>query len=108
VVVQASENENFGFAVAEGLAAGRAVVCGPTNGTGDYPGDAGFRFERYDVEAVTMAMDRARLAIAADRARLAELARSAARRHFGRQQVAERLVEIASAVIARRRHRRAS
>jgi glycosyltransferase involved in cell wall biosynthesis len=108
VVVQPSENENFGFAIAEGLAAGRAVVCGPTNGTRDYPGAAGFWFERYDVEAVASAMDRARLAIEADRVRVSELARSAARRHFAAAHVAERLVEIASAVIARRRQRRAS
>ncbi len=105
VVVQPSENENFGFAVAEGLAAGRAVVCGPTNGTGDYPGDAGFRFERYDEEAVAAAMDRARVAIESDRARVAAVARSSARRHFGAPQVAERLVEIASSVIARRGRR---
>jgi glycosyltransferase involved in cell wall biosynthesis len=108
VVVQPSENENFGFAIAEGLAAGRAVVSGPTNGTGDYPGEAGFRFERYDVEAVTAAMDRARLAIESDRARISELARSAARRHFAPAQVARRLIEIASSAIARRQQRRAS
>jgi glycosyltransferase involved in cell wall biosynthesis len=108
VVVQPSENENFGFAVAEGLAAGRAVVCGPTNGTRDYPGGAGFWFERYDVEAVAQAMDRARLAIECDRARLAELARSSARRHFGATQVVDRLIEIAGSVIARRREQRPS
>jgi glycosyltransferase involved in cell wall biosynthesis len=108
VVVQPSENENFGFAIAEGLAAGRAVVCGPTNGTRDYPGEAGFSFERYDAEAVAAAMDRARLAVESDRPRLAEVARSAARRHFGAHEVAERLVEIARSVIARRQRRHAS
>lgn len=105
VVVQPSENENFGFAVAESLAAGRPVVVGPTNGTADYAGDAGFRFDRYDASSVAGAMDRARLAVQTDRVRLSELARSAAREHFAKDRVAKRLTELASHVIARRARR---
>lgn len=102
VVVQPSENENFGFAVAEALAAGRPVVVGPTNGTADYTGEAGFRFERYDAESVADAMDRARVAVEADRARLTDVARHAARHHFAKDAVARRLTALASDVIARR------
>jgi glycosyltransferase involved in cell wall biosynthesis len=105
VVVQPSQNENFGFAVAEALAAGRPVVLGPTNGTGDYPGEAGFQFERYDAESVANAMDRARQAVEADRRRVGEAARRAAREHLDKARVAERLTAIASEVIARRKQR---
>jgi glycosyltransferase involved in cell wall biosynthesis len=105
VVVQPSQNENFGFAVAEALAAGRPVVLGPTNGTADYPGEAGFRFERYDAASVADAMDRARLASERDRTRLHETARRAARTHFEKDGVAQRLVAFASEVIARRKRR---
>jgi glycosyltransferase involved in cell wall biosynthesis len=105
VVVQPSENENFGFAVAESLAAGRPVVVGPTNGTADYAGDAGFRFERYDAGSLAGAMDRARIAIEADRTGLADAARRAAREHFAKDLVASRLITLASDVIARRKRR---
>jgi glycosyltransferase involved in cell wall biosynthesis len=102
VVVQPSQNENFGFAVAEGLAAGRPVVLGPTNGTGDYPGEARFQFERYDADSVAAAMNRARAAVTADRVGLSELARRAAREHFTTEAVASRLLLLARDVIAHR------
>lgn len=102
IVVQPSENENFGFTVAESLAAGRPVVIGPTNGTADYPGEAGFRFERYDADSVADAMDRARLAVETDRSRVSKAARRAAREHFAKDIVAARLVRLATDVIARR------
>jgi glycosyltransferase involved in cell wall biosynthesis len=101
VVVQPSENENFGFAVAEALAAGRPVVVGATNGTGDYPGEAGFSFEHYDADSVAAAMDRARVAVEADRMGLSEIARRAAREHFATKAVVSRLLSLASGVIAR-------
>jgi glycosyltransferase involved in cell wall biosynthesis len=105
VVVQPSENENFGFAVAESLAVGRPVVVGPTNGTADYVGDAGFPFERYDAASVAAAMDRARIAVSSDRGRLREAAQRAAREHFDKDSVARRLTALATDVIARHKPR---
>lgn len=52
VLVQPSEEENFGSSVAEAIACGRPVVVGPTNGTGEWCGDAAFRFAKYEVESV--------------------------------------------------------
>ena len=56
VLVQPSEDENFGSAVAEALACGTPVVVGPTNGTADYIADAGVRFDRYETESVAAAI----------------------------------------------------
>jgi len=59
VLVQPSEHENFGFSLAEALAAGRLVVAGSTNGTLEYAGRAGFGFASYTPESVANAMARA-------------------------------------------------
>ncbi len=88
VLVQPSESENFGFSVAEALAAGRPVVVGPTNGTLDYAGAAAFAFDRYDASALTEALGRAREAVLGDGARVARLAREAAHLHFDPRRVA--------------------
>jgi glycosyltransferase involved in cell wall biosynthesis len=95
VLVQPSENENFGFSVAEAVAAGRPVVVGPSNGTADYVGDAGFRFERYEAASVAAALIRAHDAVLTQGEALSELARRAAREHFEPERVASRLIEIA-------------
>jgi glycosyltransferase involved in cell wall biosynthesis len=100
VVVQPSEHENFGFAVAEALAAGRPVVLGRTNGTLDYAGSAGFVFDAYEPESVATAMERARAAVRARGAELSEAARAAAREHFAPARVTERLRRVAGDVIA--------
>jgi glycosyltransferase involved in cell wall biosynthesis len=102
VLVQPSENENFGFAVAEALGAGRPVVLGPSNGTADYCANAVFAFDRHDPESVAAAMLRARDRVRADGASLARDARAAARRHFDPERVAEQLREIARGAMARR------
>jgi glycosyltransferase involved in cell wall biosynthesis len=66
VLVQPSEQEEFGHAVAEALACGIPVVTGPTNGTGAYaPASGSASFERYTPESVADAIERA-LAIARD------------------------------------------
>jgi glycosyltransferase involved in cell wall biosynthesis len=58
VLVQPSEEENFGSAVAEALACGRPVVVGPTNGTADYVGDGGIRISEYTPQALASAVSR--------------------------------------------------
>lgn len=78
VLLQPSQNENYGFSVAEALAAGRPVVGGPTNGTLDYAGDAAFRFVEYAAAAVAEATERALRAIDADGPGLSAKARHAA------------------------------
>jgi glycosyltransferase involved in cell wall biosynthesis len=103
VLVQPSEFENFGFSIAEALAAGRAVVAGPTNGTAAFGGDALFAFSSYTVEDVAAAMDRAAAAILADPERIARMARAAAHRHFAPGTVAERVTSLAQGLIEKRR-----
>jgi glycosyltransferase involved in cell wall biosynthesis len=56
VLVQPSEEENFGSSVAEALACGTPVVVGPTNGTGDYVDAGGARFSDYRPKAVAAAI----------------------------------------------------
>jgi len=57
VVIQTSEGENFGSAVAEGLGCGVPAVVGPTNGTRGFasPGCC-FVFEEYTPESVKQTM----------------------------------------------------
>jgi glycosyltransferase involved in cell wall biosynthesis len=101
VVVQPSENENFGSAVAEGLACGLPVVVGPTNGTKDYISPSSFVFPAYEPDAVCEALLNAAAAVRARRAELTADARAAAEQHFAVGHVAERLV----GVIRREHHR---
>jgi glycosyltransferase involved in cell wall biosynthesis len=102
VLVQPSQHENFGFSVAEALAAGRAVVLGPTNGTRDYVDDAGFAFDEYTPESVASAMSRAFNAVTRDGPRVSSRARAAAREHFAIERVADRFLGICAEALARR------
>lgn len=52
VVVQTSENEDFGSTVMEALGCGVPAVVGPTNGTGEYHGAGMYIFESYEPRAV--------------------------------------------------------
>jgi len=94
VLVQPSLNENFGFAVAEALAAGRPVVVGPTNGTGAFGGDAAFIFSDYSPAAVAEAMERAAAARRSEPESLAAHAHAAARSHFEPARVARAFAEL--------------
>jgi glycosyltransferase involved in cell wall biosynthesis len=102
VLVQPSQNENFGFSIAEALAAGLPVVAGPTNGTAAYAGRALFGFDEYRVERVAEAMERAYLALRDDPEGVASAARAAARSHFVPEVVARQLMAIAGEAIAHR------
>ena len=90
VLVQPSENENFGFSIAEALAAGRPVVLGPTNGTRDYVGEAGFVFSAYDPISVADAAERAMHAVIGAGPELSTNARRSALEHFTPRFVVDR------------------
>jgi glycosyltransferase involved in cell wall biosynthesis len=94
VLVQPSEEENFGSAVAEALACGTPVVLGPTNGTGDYLGTGGVRFGEYSAAAVADAVRRIVALGPAEEAALRIAARDAAVKHFAVDRVVDRLEEI--------------
>jgi glycosyltransferase involved in cell wall biosynthesis len=94
VVVQPSENENLGTAVAEAQACGLPVVVGPTNGTQDYLDTRELAFQAYEPEAVADAMARAVRAVRGRGPELRAGARAAAERHYDPDAVADRLERI--------------
>jgi glycosyltransferase involved in cell wall biosynthesis len=100
VLVQPSQNENYGFSIAEALAAGRPVVAGPTNGTLEYAGDAGFRFDDYHADSVADAMGRALEAVIRDGPGLSRRARASARRHFSPSVVVDQFEALCRETIA--------
>ena len=93
VLVQPSQSENFGFALAEALAAGRPVVGGSTNGTFEYADAAGFGFGEYTPEAVAAAMRRAMQAVHATGGRRCT-GTQRARAHFSTGNVTDRFLAI--------------
>src|SRR5205085_9269547 len=101
VLVQPSDNENFGFSVAEALASGRPVVVGPTKGTGEYGGDAAFRFGEYTSSSVAEAMQRAFDAVRANGPAIAMAARARAREHFAIENVVRQFEEIVATGLLR-------
>jgi glycosyltransferase involved in cell wall biosynthesis len=91
IVVQPSEREEFGHAVAEALACGVPVVTGPTNRTGEYiPADGSAAFHRYSPESLADAIERA-LVISRDP--LARDACRAAAAAFAADRVAETVAQ---------------
>ncbi|HEY2509380.1 MAG TPA: glycosyltransferase family 4 protein [Polyangiaceae bacterium] len=106
VLLQPSENENFGTAVVEALAAGLPSVLGPTNGTADVTGDAAFLFERYEPAAVADAMERAMDAVLAEPAGIAARARAVAEKNLELHTVAARAADLVASVADRWRSER--
>jgi glycosyltransferase involved in cell wall biosynthesis len=99
VLVQPSEEENFGSSVAEALACGTPVVVGPTNGTGDYVGAGGRPFDEYTPESVAAAITRALYDLARDPPRVAAEARQAAVDHLAVEQLTDDLEGIMRALV---------
>jgi glycosyltransferase involved in cell wall biosynthesis len=103
VVVQTSENENFGSTVAEALACGVPVVVGPSNGTARYVDANSEVFESYEQGSI------ARAVVAALRRRrerpdeVRATTRASAERWFSAGPVAERLLATVEAAVADRR-----
>jgi len=91
VVVQPSEREEFGSAVAEALACGVPVVTGPTNGTSEYvPDDGSASFDRYEPDSLADALERA---LALSRHPAARSACRAAAQLFAADRVAATIVK---------------
>jgi glycosyltransferase involved in cell wall biosynthesis len=99
VLVQPSENENFGSAVAEALACGVPVVVGPSNGTADYLDANSAIFEAYAPDSVARAILRT---FEARRERPDDVRRSArarAERWFAASAIADQLLRVIDAAI---------
>jgi glycosyltransferase involved in cell wall biosynthesis len=94
VILQPSENENFGGAAAEGLACGVPTVLGPTNGTADALESAAFRFDRYEPDSVSAAMQRAMDAVLVDPAGISQRARAIAERTLDLEKTAARAAKL--------------
>lgn len=94
ILVQPSENEDFGSSVAEALCAGVPVVIGPSNGTGDYIDSASARFRAYTAESVAAAILEVARRGRADPIGVRESARSAAVRWFDPGRVADELLGV--------------
>jgi glycosyltransferase involved in cell wall biosynthesis len=97
LLVQVSENENFGSSVAEALACGTPVVVGSSNGTGEYVDEASQRFDSYTPEAAAEAIIAALRTRKEDPEGVRLSTRAAAERSFEVSKIADRLVEIIEA-----------
>ena len=105
VLVQTSENESFGSAVAEALASGVPVVVGPSNGTADYVDTNSQVFESYAPESVAHAILRA---LEARRKRpddVRQSTRASAERWFAAPAIADQVLEILNATTGSRETR---
>ncbi len=90
-VVQPSEHENFGSAVAEALACGRPVLVGPTNGTKDYISPSCVTFAEYTPASVAAGMTQLAARIMSDATRVSIEARRAAEAHFSIMRISDQL-----------------
>lgn len=100
VLVQPSEEENFGSSVAEALACGTPVVLGPTNGTGDYLQAGGVRFAEHRAGSVARAIAQILGRLQEDPVRTRAAARAAADANFRVGEITDALGDIIYETIA--------
>jgi glycosyltransferase involved in cell wall biosynthesis len=100
LLVQTSENENFGSSVAEALACGIPVVVGPRNGTADYVGAGGVVFGEYEPKCVAQAILASLERRRARPAESAAAARAAAERHVSSEVVVDGLLRALDRLIS--------
>jgi glycosyltransferase involved in cell wall biosynthesis len=94
VLVQPSEAEEFGSAVAEALCCGLPVVVGMTNGTKDYLGQSSFIFDEYTPESLKSKILEALDVVSTDPQAQAKLAREAAEKYLNVDGVASQIRQI--------------
>ena len=94
VVVQPSEDENFGSSVAEALCCGTPVILGPTNGTAEYCGEAAFRFDAYTPEALQQEMKASLHALEHHNEDIATHARQTAEEQFDVEKIISELESV--------------
>jgi len=103
LLVQTSENENFGSSVAEALACGVPVVVGARNGTSEYVDGGCSVFERYTPDAVASAISATLSAQMTDANSISRRVRAAAVQQFAPRVITDRLLKILSAARAEAR-----
>lgn len=91
-LLQTSENEDFGSAIAEALILGVPIVLGETNGTKDYIGTLGEVFNEYTPASVAEACER--LALRVKKVDIKDKAKAFANKNFGAYLVTKKLEEI--------------
>jgi glycosyltransferase involved in cell wall biosynthesis len=96
VLVQPSEAEEFGHAVAEALCCGLPVVVGMTNGTKDYLGQSSFVFDEYTPESLKSKILEALDVVSTNPQAQAKLAREAAEKYLNVSGVASQIRQIIS------------
>ena len=94
LLVQPSENENFGSSVAEAQACGTPVVIGPTNGTRDYIDANSSVFASYDPPSLAEAVVQTVHRHCTNPMKSQKSARDSAEKWFSPSSVATRLIEI--------------
>ncbi len=97
ILLQTSENEDFGPSVAEALACGVPVVVGSTNGTKDYIGNCGEVFGIYDVPSILKAMKK--LANRAESENISDMAVKQAKKEFDSRIVTGKLLKILTKIL---------
>jgi glycosyltransferase involved in cell wall biosynthesis len=98
-IIQPSENENFGSAVAEGLAMGKPAIVGPSNGTKDYISRSSIVFHDYSVDAIAASMLEMIARVRDRREAIAVEARETAERHFHVFRVTDSIERVLRAMI---------
>lgn len=94
ILIQPSEAENFGSAVAEALCYGVPVIVGPTNGTKDFINASSFVFEEYSAESLKETIKLAIEAVKANKTQIAREARSVAEKNFDVSRIVDQLEDI--------------
>lgn len=92
ILIQTSEDENFGSSVSEALAYGVPVLLGKTNGTKDYIGDCGEIFDTYDIKSITKSLNK--LALKIEKTDIKDRTKLLAKKNFDPNTIVKKLEKI--------------